>query len=215
MWRQASLIGGALLAAAIWLAEVHGHGWHGLTWLSYFHWAIPIGWLLLLAWLWSWSDFLAFRRRLVLIAIVAGIMPVWFLLVEEALRFQFAGRGMILYLIDFDALGFGQIAATWLLWLCRWLVVPLAIATPLLGTWILTRCGCRPEPWRVLVACVCYLGAVPFGIEVLAMFGFERFADPIHTFKTGVVILPLFYGLGILLPTAAARPVATDDPDDR
>jgi hypothetical protein len=45
-----SLIIVSIISGIIWRLEVEYHGWHGLTWLTYFHLAIPIGFGLFLVW---------------------------------------------------------------------------------------------------------------------------------------------------------------------
>jgi cytochrome b6-f complex iron-sulfur subunit len=76
------------IAAVLWRLEVDAHGWPGLIWLSYFHWAIPAAVLLLLAWIYffAYRPFAtaASRRRLpwlllagIVVAVVFGVSAVW------------------------------------------------------------------------------------------------------------------------------------------
>ncbi|APR85918.1 Hypothetical protein A7982_11267 [Minicystis rosea] len=34
---------GGILSAVLWRAEIEQHGWAGLQWLRWFHWAVPVG----------------------------------------------------------------------------------------------------------------------------------------------------------------------------
>lgn len=40
---------GGLLSAALWRGEIELHGWAGLAWLGWFHWAVPVGLALFIA----------------------------------------------------------------------------------------------------------------------------------------------------------------------
>lgn len=74
-YKLPSLIILALVCGAIWRIEVEHYGWHGLTWILYFHIAIPIGFGLFMLWANTFFDVSIFKRILLnLIAILFGIL---------------------------------------------------------------------------------------------------------------------------------------------
>ena len=179
-----SLIAVALLAAVGWRGEVEHHGWGGLTWLTYFHWAIPLGAALFAGWL---ALFGGARRRLFLAAgaLILAALAYWLL--------------------------YGALMTIYSRWppppAQVWFNVGLALTTLVgfpSGVWLLgRRCGAAIRLGPCLLALGCWLGAVPLamlGLEVTHHIGG---ADFLHTIKSGFVIPPLLIALG--LPFVWAR----------
>ncbi|MBL4753370.1 MAG: hypothetical protein JKY52_07240 [Flavobacteriales bacterium] len=40
----------SLVLGVLWRLEVEYHGWEALKWIGYFHYAVPVGFLLFIAW---------------------------------------------------------------------------------------------------------------------------------------------------------------------
>jgi hypothetical protein len=199
----------ALLAAIIWRLEVELHGWEGLDWISYFHWALPISILLFLCWLFAFSPFTTPVKRwaFVLAAGIAALL--WFQVVDFALRWHFVeGRFvfalMVLNFLSEEEFGIYRNSI--------YAVIPL---TPFVAAGLLWIFGLKPKFIPVALSVGIYLLACPASVGLLAWLPLRSFADAIHSIKSGVIIPFLIIGLGILVPGRAERPEKPDDPYSR
>jgi len=200
----ASLVALSLAAAGLWRAEVEWHGWGGLTWIGYFHWAVPISAGVFIAW----------------IAVFCGVHPWWkraALIVAEILfavvALWAAKRMMVEYF--YTGANFEQMphfwfdnsgpVASWGVWVPGYLLFILYPLVPVLGCAIARAFGvCRTwKHW--LVSNAVFLAAYPVAYAAV---GLTRFAyDPsIHTIKTGFIVPLLIVGLGAaFLPMSRRR----------
>lgn len=179
----AELFALALALTLLWRVELEWHGWHGLIWVGYTHWAVPIGAALFLGWV-SRTEMArvhGHRWGLIGLAVPFAVFTLW--TQSFALRGALARFGNPLLL--------GIAAANTLF------MAPSAFA---IGR--LTR---HPLPWWTLpvswflVAGHLFLASVVFGIDL------------IHAVKTGWSIPFVVFGLG--LPwTARAGALATVEP---
>ena len=73
------LVALAALLGVVWRGEVEWHGWDGLRWVGYFHWAVPVGGIAFLAWLASTPVVRAVGRRwgLLGIALPHAVLSIW------------------------------------------------------------------------------------------------------------------------------------------
>lgn len=175
--RRTSLIAVGLLAAAAWRLEVQWHGWDGLTWITYFHWAIPLGALLFSGWLYRFAG----ARRPALLAVAA---------------FALAGA---VFLIEINALavvysrmpgGEARFTAALVIHLGVFVAYPLAL------WWVARGLGAPLRGRRCLAGLALYLAAFPIAIGLLAAVGHAGGADALHAIKSGFVIPWLLVGLG-------------------
>ncbi len=168
------------------------HGWAGLDWIGYFHWAIPAGAALFLGWLFvsvpARSN--VQRSALVLTAAVAG--AIWFQVVLFALYYHFnTGPSAFLQMLAVGESTYSQYADV------IYTVVP---ATPLLFAGLLFAFGFRPKTVQLILALLVYALACPVSVVILAVLDHRGGADAIHTIKSGIIIPFLVIGLGILVP---------------
>jgi hypothetical protein len=171
----------AVLSGVAWRVEVEAHGWVGLTWAGYFHWAVPAAIVAFLAWVAWWIDAPTPRHRLAAVGALAAYAAAAAPATEQSLRMTF---GLWLAPPGFVILLFG--------W---WLLAPTTVA----GLLVL----CRAAPgWRRWAASqALFVAAVPFAcalIEVLPQHGEH---DLLHTLKSGLLVPPLVLALGVGVPT--------------
>ncbi|MEI2675469.1 MAG: hypothetical protein V9F05_15640 [Chitinophagaceae bacterium] len=73
----------SLLCGLLWRIEVAYHGWTGLIWLKYFHWAVPVGFGLFLIWANGFVDMIANKKVLFnVVAIIFGVLVYYILYVS-------------------------------------------------------------------------------------------------------------------------------------
>lgn len=173
-WRPLSLLAVALVSTLAWRRELYAHGWAGLDWVRYFHWAIPLGVALWIAWAVAAARVPSRRRRAALaLALVAASAPMYF-------SVGIAANGV------FHRFGGGIDALTTALWL----LPPLMVIA--LGAAV----GARTT-WRLRAASLAlWAGALPLG--VLWLWGTApEFADTLHAIKTGAAVPWLMISLGL------------------
>lgn len=171
-----TLLATALLAAALWRLEVEHHGWAGLTWLGYFHLAIPVGALLFALWLHHHTPRPA---RLALLATFALLTLIAYLTERIALDItysRFPGPPLI-FLTALTT----TIAAFFAYPLTLWLTAR-ALGVPL-------------RPRALALALALYAAAFPLTTTLLDALAHPG-ADLLHAIKSGAVIPPLLYALG-------------------
>lgn len=171
----------AVLSGVAWRVEVEAHGWVGLTWAGYFHWAVPAAIVAFLAWV-AWSiDAPTPRHRLAAVGALAAYAAAAAPATELSLRLAFSRYP--------NASGLELPLLAW------WLLAPTTVA----GLLVL----CRAAPgWRRWAASqALFVAAVPFAcalIEVLPQHGEH---DLLHTLKSGLLVPPLVLALGVGVPT--------------
>lgn len=194
--RTATLVIISLLAAIVWRVELELHGWAGLDWISYFHWAIPVGTVMFIGWLTFVVPIPSIIKRVAFMLTTAAAGVVWFLVVEFALYYHFNGGPSAFV----QLLSVGEVSYRIYMNLI-YAVVPL---TPLLFAGLLLIFGVRTKSTRLLWAVLTYLMACPISIGILSVLHHQGGADAIHTIKSGVIIPFLIMGLGILIPESTA-----------
>jgi len=200
----ASLVALSLAAAGLWRAEVEWHGWDGLTWIGYFHWAVPISAAIFITWITVFCGVRPRWKRAALIAaeILFAVVALWW--AEGSMRWYF-GNGpnfeceRQFWWVYYQPLG------TWHVVLPGFVLFIVYPLVPLLGCAIARAFGeCRTwKHW--LVSNVVFLAAYPVAYAAV---GLTRFAyDPsIHTIKTGFIVPLLIVGLGAaFLPMSRRR----------
>ena len=178
----------ALMAGIGWRAEIELHGWAGLAWLSWFHWAVPLSIALFIACalaLVRRTQTIAPRRLggLGLALVAFGVLGhVWtqvalFTVYSRSLMFAPHARSIFV-------LGFASLALT-----------------PLIFAALLAALRQRPG-WLPLIASLAlYLSAVPLASAALDV-------DAVEAVKRGWPVPLLFVALALLFwprPAAATR----------
>jgi hypothetical protein len=186
------LVAAGLIAAIVWRLELESHGWKGLDWLGYFHWAIPVGVLLFLSWLFVYCPITSPVKRFLLVCVTGCVAVVWFLVVEFSLYYYFNGGPSAF--IRFLAVG--EIRYRIYMNLI-YAVIPL---TPLIFATVLRLFGLKLKIRHLWTAVLIYILASPISIIILAVLQHRGGADALHTIKSGVIIPFLVVGLGVLVP---------------
>jgi len=171
-----TLVAISILIALIWRLEVEFRGWDGLTWLGYFHLAIPIGGLLFLGWICLAARSSPLLSRIVAVVAVWGVATSFVL--DYAASAYFVGGP--------SAIGFSMMLGPvfdhihWvapLIWLASLLVLYSGYRRIFRfpsSTWIIGT---------ILWVCSWHIGLL--AITVLPERGYE---DLIHSLKTGWMI---------------------------
>ena len=194
-----------VLAGWIWRQELEWRsGWPGLAWIGYFHWAVPIGGALFVAWAAIFAD--VPRRWLFTGTLAVLSVPVyWF--VDWLLRMMFAGGPMLfagaMFASDGDYKRASGMLAIYSLMVMAlpilWPFIPVALA---MIAWLF---GARPRWTLVAGGAVLFLLAWP--LAILARMLVEDIGghdDPIHAVKSGFIVPFLFVALGI--PILSRKP---------
>lgn len=175
-----ALIVVALLAAVAWRAEVEWHGWGGLVWIGYFHWAIPAGALLFAGWLYRFAR----ARRPAALALVSLALAA------------------LAYVTLYDALL--VIYTRWPIERGRWLLAGIqalaAIGLYPAALWLAARrCGAPVRGVACAVAFQLWVLAPAAAGLVLDLADHIGGSDWLHAIKSGVVIPLLLVALGLPL----------------
>ena len=195
-----------LVGGAVWRIEVEYHGWAGLTWLKYFHWALPINAGLYFIWLVLFCGIYPIRKRL---AFLIGTVAFMFIILEwaqYAIYFHYlAGPTAILYLGD----GMEGLASR------RMLIYYLYPSVPVFVCLIAYLYGLHLRWWHWVLTPLVVLAAFPVALGVWCgnPFAFGNYNAAVHTFKTGYIIPLLIIGLGIpFIGSMNPRPPAARTP---
>lgn len=183
-----SLVITALLCGLLWRLEVEYHGWKGLIWLSYFHWAIPASFALFLAWTIQLLE-MNFFKKLILCALTTAYAATLFLLVQSLLYYMFASgpRAMLLLAEGSPSMMNPSQSITFLI-----LLVPISIG-------LLIRIFELKVPVKYIVLSIIgVIASVPVAIGLLALFHHKGSPDFIHTIKSGFLIPLWVFSVGIL-----------------
>lgn len=176
-----TLIAIALGSGALWRLEVNARDWSGLTWASYFHWAIPAAVSAFLLW-----------------ALCVSRVPSRGYKIAFAVMFMLSSVPLYWWslLILRGAFAFGS-NNHWLVW-SGFTAVPVALAvmayfSKLESTWT-----------RRFASIVLWVAAMPLALAWLKLIR-SPYADEIHTIKTGTIVPLLVFALGMQLLPPAAR----------
>lgn len=194
----------ASLAGVLWRVEVELHGWAGLTWLTYFHVAIPISIGLFIAWAAWAAPVSGWRERAGLVAALCVLAPPGYLATSTALSIVFAaGPSAMSLLMSFSS----PVEMV--------LVSLVLLAAPLLAVLLIARLSGAAVGWRRAAAALCLAAiAWPAATVPLRLLEHRGGADLLHALKSGFVVPPVVvaFGLAFLAPRReqATRPTAAD-----
>lgn len=181
-----------IAAGILWRVELELHGWAGLDWIGYFHWAIPASSALFLGWLLWFLPTSSKVKRIAFVLTAAIVGVIWFRVALFALVYRFnTGPSALIKVIALGDNTYAVYANT------IDVVVPV---TPLLLAGLLLAFRMKPKAGDLVVAILIYTLACPVSIAILAAVDHRGGADAIHTIKSGVIIPFLVIGLGILVP---------------
>lgn len=191
-----SLLALSILCGLIWRWEVYHHGWEGLIWISYFHWAVPIAFGLFLIWANCFVS-LPWHRRLGLnsVALVFGFVCYYFLVNALTYRFITGPSAMFLHF-------------SMTLWEHYFWSYALLATIPLLpcGTYLIMRLFGKTAPWGALLASVvCMYVSDPIARSLLRLVDHPGGSDHLHAIKSGFLIPFWVFAIGLLIVGHAMR----------
>ena len=181
-----TLVAIALLSAVIWRAEVEYHGWEGLTWIGYFHWAIPAGAVLFIGWVVAVNRQMSRFRRVGLAVVLAVGFVLCCQIAEWSLNYLENWRVRVQNYEE------------------GWMFIKLSLASVLLilfphaAAGIAEAFGLRVTWHRFAISQLFYLASAPVAMLALLMTHHRTEVDFIHTIKSGFIIPFLVVALGIL-----------------
>lgn len=185
-----ALIVVAFADAILWRAEVEWHGWGGLFWISYFHWAIPIGAVLFLLWLFFFCELVPRPNRPVFFAVLAAFCILSYKPILWSLQWHYEEGPLAYYRLMF--------LRPIHLFLQRSAVFIIYPAIPC-SVWLVARFSrIRISTGRFIVSLLIWLASVPLACLALAIIDHVGGSDSIHAIKSGFVIPPLVFALGLL-----------------
>ena len=202
VWAWVSLVAVALVCAGAWRAEIEYHGWLGLTWIGYFHWAVPFGVGLFIFWVVFFNNTLTRSLKVIFAYALGGV----------GLVGVFAASWSLTILCDAGPRTFMRyvMVPSWERTMDSTIAVVWLVSVPVLLASVAHFAGLRMTWRRLALSELIWLGAPLFGMLVIAVFfphghaGHPYDPDFIHAIKTGFVIPPLIVALGILfLPRSA------------
>lgn len=178
-----------LISGIIWRVEVEIQGCEGLKWLSYQHWAIPIGIILFAIWLALFSKVPAVRTRYWLAGLFLVIsIPLYFLMSTSFSYFFISGPSAF---VSMASLG------TTLFFILRFSIL-FVYPTVLVLAWITAKqCGLQLNWFSLALSAFFFMGAFPFAMLIIAVLERNIDVSAIHAIKTGWVFPFMMIGLGI------------------
>ncbi len=171
-------------------AEVEYHGWAGLIWLSYFHLAIPIGFILFLIWGNFFID-LDLKKRILInfLAIIYGILIYYGL--GTSLTYNYAGGSS----------GFLLVMQTpeWKLNLIRFSMLFIIPFIPI-GTYFILKLFKREPKLKFLIIAIAgIIISIPLSVLLLEFVQHKGGQDIIHSIKSGILIPFWLFSVGLLI----------------
>jgi hypothetical protein len=176
---RVSLILIAFCCALLWRLEVEYHGWSGLTWLGYTHYAVPTGFIVFLFWA-NLFIHLTLKKRIFMncIALIFGML-LYFAL-KLSLTFLFAGgpSGMLL----------AMQMPKWQFNILIYLNLILIPFLPIGAYLILLMFKRQPAFKNLLFSLTGVILSIPLSLYILSAIHHKGGADCIHVIKSGVLI---------------------------
>lgn len=178
----------AILIGVIWRLEVAYHGWEGLIWVEYFHYAVPAGLIIFMIWA-NLMLKLEHPQRffLNLIGLVFGGSSLYF--IEMSLKTTFVGGPTAMFLL---------MIPTWKLYIMVYghlVLIPFLV----IGSFIFLKLFKQPVSWiKFGISILVMLIAVPASIFLLELIGHKGSHDIIHTLKSGMIIPFIVFAVGLV-----------------
>lgn len=189
-WALISLIAISICSFILWRIELFNHGWDGLTWIGYFHYAVIYGFLLFMI----WANFIIYPAlnipKLILLNIIFPIIcaSYYYLLVSIYLAQHITGPGALLYKVP-----------GWIFYLGPFPDQALMILFILLTVTILTLFRVRLNKIFIGISIVISLLSFPLSMYFMGFMNFIGSPDHIHMIKTGIIIPFLIIPIGLVI----------------
>ncbi|MCE5278651.1 MAG: hypothetical protein ABFD92_13410 [Planctomycetaceae bacterium] len=184
-----SLVSVGLLAAAGWRIELDWHGWDGLIWLKYGHWAVPAGMVLLTIWvaIFCGADRI-WKRVLLPISFAAYVYGSW-VAFANSVDFHWSGPPQNFLML----LAYGEEK----LQRYHYLIYVVYAAIPLVGCALAGLWQWRLRPLLWLISAAIFLASCPVAIALLWATDHIGGPDEIHAIKSGFIIPMLMIGMAL------------------
>ena len=179
----------SLICGLLWRIEVEYHGWTGLIWLGYFHWAVPVGFGLFLVWANGFVDVIPNRKVLFnVVAIIFGALVYYGL--DISLTYFFS-QGPTAYMLL-------NTTPAWKYNLFRnafYLIIPLM---PVGTFFILKFFGKHIPLARLVLSVVGIIVSIPLSTLLLELVNHKGGHDYLHALKSGFLIPLWCFSIGVL-----------------
>jgi hypothetical protein len=180
----------AIICGLLWRIELEYHGWSGLIWLSYFHFAVPIGFGIFLFWANLFMSMDWKRRALLnLIAVIYGLL-------------MYYGLGLSLtynYISGPSALLMDTITPEWLLSSIGYSIFLLVPFIPI-GAYTIVKVFKIPISFKYLVlAIIVVVLSVPLSTFILKIISHKGGNDFLHSIKSGILIPFWVLSVGLVI----------------
>lgn len=179
----------ALVCGLLWRTEHEYQGWIGLTWLGYFHFAVPIAYGLFLFWA---NQFIqaSWNKRLLMniAAIIYGVL-VYYSLVASLTYIFNQGPSGFLMLID---------TPPWKYNLFRYSIFVIIPLIPFSTFLILKIFKIKVSPKSLILSIVSIIISIPLSTILLKVVNHKGGHDYIHSIKSGFLIPLLVFSIGLL-----------------
>lgn len=187
---MSSLIVLALLVGGLWRAEIEYHGWGGLVWLSYFHWAMPVGIGLILIWV-NLLIFEVWWRR-ILLSVLGFIYAIIVAGILAAVLTPILATGPAAMFVSRPETPWEKIVSYGIVGL-EMAVIPVGATT------VIAFFGYEPLPKRLIYSSLGMLLSIPASMFVLHIVRHVGGDDFIHCIKSGVLWVFWTFSLGIAI----------------
>jgi hypothetical protein len=180
----------ALLVGLVWRLELEYHGWAGLTWLTYTHYAIPAGFLLFMVWANLCIQLPSKKRALLNALLIVYTLLAFYLLVHGSYYIFSSGpEGMMLCLTT----------PVWKARLIIYSTFALIPGIPVGAYFLLRVFRLKVRIGYLVLSALAMLCAPVLSIPVLQLLHDKGSADFPHTVKSGVLIVFWVFSLGLLV----------------
>ena len=185
-----TLIITSLLCGLLWRLEVEYHGWEGLIWLSYFHFAVLVGFFLVLYWANLYIE-LSWKKRLLInvIGIFYGITLYFGLITSLTYIFASGPTRYLLYTQTPE-------------WCTILFEYSIFVFVPLIpcGAYFVLRSFKKKVPVKYLAFSVILLVvSVPVSTMILELIKHKGGSDLIHVIKSGILIPLWVFSTGLVI----------------
>lgn len=182
--RQAGVLG--LICAfigLIWRLEVECHGWTGLIWIEYFHWAVPVGAVVFLSWFAHQSREMKSHPVLLLVVAMIGVLA------------YFAGT--ISMSLAWSRL-LGLMVAPWVAYVLHFF--PYLIYAFVGASYFLALGSIGGIRFlKLLPGIILYIAAFPLSMLLLSVTHHKGGSDVFHAIKSGLVFSVIAFAIGLPL----------------
>lgn len=181
----------SVVCGLIWRAEIEYHGWAGLIWVSYFHYAVPIGFILFLLWA-NYTISISGLKRITVNVIALVYLVLVHISLKSALTYTYmSGPRKFLMLIVSD-LSENQLL------LLHYSSMLLLFLIPIFTYIVQYIFTIHMTLNHLALSILGLIVAVPTSLFLLKITGHIGGANLIHSIKSGIIIPFVVFSIGLL-----------------